>query len=725
MASRYWVGGTAAWDATAGTKWALTSGGAGGQPAPTSTDDVFFDANSGANTVSIPSSVNCQNLNCTGFTGTLAWTTASSTINTYGSVTFSTGMSTTVAAAQSAIQFFGTTAATVTTNGKTQPSWSFLSANTWTVNDNVTFASGCRLAVVGGSSTSCKVIGLAGSLRQLTFSGSFSAHCISLGYGATSSGYIENFAVVANSVSSTSYNIVNAADSVNRQIKSCSVSVQGTDGLTQALISCTSVCTFTAISYTATGSTSRPCSLVNAGGSNATVGTFTVAPTSGDFAFLADVACTTSITLTGSNRSTGRVMWVEAYAKNPVSGTPTISLTNASFMNLNPTGTTWSGTSLEDLGLNSNITFTTATTRTASASGNWNAEATWGSNPMPLAQDTVAINASVSVTGSRSFGYGITQGAACSAFSMGAGSTFTGTLHWYGRSAKTIPSSVTVSSADFYFPDVLANTNGSYTLSVGSNVKSLNFGLFPSSRGTTSITSSVLTVTVTPDTGTRNLGMVGVYDSPTRVQVSLPASSCTVGRLSCGVWSGQTYASSISCSGTVTINGTDATYDQIIYSANSQSSVSLSSVVLSGNGTKTLWNDGGLSMSSLSVTGTGNLTFTGNTGVTLGSVSRTSTDAETWTFAAGKTYTASAWTAKGQSGALLTLASSSTSAFTLAYSGTGYIGIDYMSISYSAASPANTWFAGANSTNGGNNTGWTFSTYAASQSKGLFFGSNF
>jgi hypothetical protein len=26
-ASRYWVGGTANWDGTAGTKWALTSGG--------------------------------------------------------------------------------------------------------------------------------------------------------------------------------------------------------------------------------------------------------------------------------------------------------------------------------------------------------------------------------------------------------------------------------------------------------------------------------------------------------------------------------------------------------------------------------------------------------------------------------------------------------------------------------------------------------------------------
>ena len=44
MPSRYWVGGTASWDATAGTKWAETSGGAGGFSVPTISDDVFFDA---------------------------------------------------------------------------------------------------------------------------------------------------------------------------------------------------------------------------------------------------------------------------------------------------------------------------------------------------------------------------------------------------------------------------------------------------------------------------------------------------------------------------------------------------------------------------------------------------------------------------------------------------------------------------------------------------------
>lgn len=71
MASRYWVGGSATWDGTAGTKWALTSGGAGGQAVPTASDDVFFDAASGAVTVSWTVTQDIFSLDCTGFTGTL------------------------------------------------------------------------------------------------------------------------------------------------------------------------------------------------------------------------------------------------------------------------------------------------------------------------------------------------------------------------------------------------------------------------------------------------------------------------------------------------------------------------------------------------------------------------------------------------------------------------------------------------------------------------------
>jgi hypothetical protein len=91
MANRYWVGGTANWDGTAGTKWALTSGGAGGQAIPTSADDVFFDAASGAVTCTISAgNTGAKSINCTGFTGTLS---GSGAITVSGSVTLSSGMS--------------------------------------------------------------------------------------------------------------------------------------------------------------------------------------------------------------------------------------------------------------------------------------------------------------------------------------------------------------------------------------------------------------------------------------------------------------------------------------------------------------------------------------------------------------------------------------------------------------------------------------------------------
>lgn len=133
MANRYWVGGTANWDGTAGTKWSLTSGGAGGETVPADVDDVFFDANSGAGTTTIATNTaNCQNLNFTGFTGTLAGSGV--ILNVYGNFTLSTGMTFTFS---EGIVLRATTAKTVTTNGKSIPASIDFNglAGTWTLQD--------------------------------------------------------------------------------------------------------------------------------------------------------------------------------------------------------------------------------------------------------------------------------------------------------------------------------------------------------------------------------------------------------------------------------------------------------------------------------------------------------------------------------------------------------------------------------------------------------------
>lgn len=112
MADRYWVGGTGSWDGTAGTKWSATSGGAGGASVPTSADDVFFNAASGAAVVTIAAgNIGARSINCTGFTGTITGTAA---ISVAGSVTLAAAMTYTH---NSTVTFTAT--GTLTTAGKT------------------------------------------------------------------------------------------------------------------------------------------------------------------------------------------------------------------------------------------------------------------------------------------------------------------------------------------------------------------------------------------------------------------------------------------------------------------------------------------------------------------------------------------------------------------------------------------------------------------------------
>lgn len=110
MANRYWVGGTANWDGTAGTKWATTSGGSGGASVPTTADDVFFtNLSTGTCTIST-GNTGAKSINCTGFTGTISGT---ANITVAGSVTLVSGMT---YSHTGVVTFTGT--GTLTTAGK-------------------------------------------------------------------------------------------------------------------------------------------------------------------------------------------------------------------------------------------------------------------------------------------------------------------------------------------------------------------------------------------------------------------------------------------------------------------------------------------------------------------------------------------------------------------------------------------------------------------------------
>lgn len=66
----YEVGGTGNWPDTA--KWALTSGGAGGNAAPVSVDAATLDGSSGGGTLTMTGTVNAASITMGAFTGTLA-----------------------------------------------------------------------------------------------------------------------------------------------------------------------------------------------------------------------------------------------------------------------------------------------------------------------------------------------------------------------------------------------------------------------------------------------------------------------------------------------------------------------------------------------------------------------------------------------------------------------------------------------------------------------------
>jgi hypothetical protein len=172
MADRYWVGGTAAWDGTAGTKWALTSGGAGGQAVPTSADDVFFtDLSTGTCTIAT-GNTGARSINCTGFTGTLA---GSAAISVSGGITLVAGMTYTYTGSLSVI---GT--GTLTSAGKT--------LGPVTINGSgitVTLGDNCTMGTTRACTLTAGTIDLAGfTLSTGSFvSSNSSARSIAFGSG--------------------------------------------------------------------------------------------------------------------------------------------------------------------------------------------------------------------------------------------------------------------------------------------------------------------------------------------------------------------------------------------------------------------------------------------------------------------------------------------------------------------------------------------------------------
>ena len=121
----------------------------------------------------------------------------------------------------------------------------------------------------------------------------------------------------------------------------------------------------------------------------------------------------------------------------------------------------------------------------------------------------------------------------------------------------------------------------------------------------------------------------------------------------------------------------------------------------------------------------GTLTITGSNTFSDITNTRKSVSAVSILFTAGTTNTFTNWNASGESTRLLTIGSVTANGHTLSKA-SGTVSADFLSISRSTATGGAAWYAGANSTDGGNNSGWIFaglSIYSVAIGSGISIGS--
>ena len=163
-------------------------------------------------------------------------------------------------------------------------------------------------------------------------------------------------------------------------------------------------------------------------------------------------------------------------------------------------------------------------------------------------------------------------------------------------------------------------------------------------------------------------------------------------------------------SSTITLTGTGTVWDAATVTGLTFNA-GTSDIVLSNNTTTArTFAGGGLTYNKLTLggnTGSNSTTISGSN--TFAELASTKTVAHGVLFVPGTTTNVANWTINGTSGNLVSIGRSSTAtpAPVLNYTGTGIEALNFMSISFSTATPANTWYA-ANSTDGGNNSGWIF-----------------
>lgn len=685
MADRYWVGGTAAWDGTAGTKWAATSGGAGGASVPTSVDDVFFNASSTGTVTIATGNTGAKSINCTGFTGTL---TGSANISVAGSITLVAGMTYT---------YSGTIAITATATlisaGKSASHSLTINASSGTVTLGDAWS---------GAATTNTITVITGTFDTANYT-------VSTGRLVSSSASTRQINLGSSTVNLSGTSALSFSNSSSGLTFNAGTSqINATAGSTVSSLSFDNL-TYYNVSFTNASRTE-----ILMGTTGATFNNLTFTAPSGTTVNYVTLGA--NITINGTLTCAGASIFRRMCLRSDTNGTArtittaAISANDCDFSDITISGAASpiSPTRAGDCGGNTNITFPAAkTVYRVGTSATWASASSWAltsggtgsDNNFPLPQDTVVINDDTTLTGTLGF----------TVYNMGAldcSNRTTGITLNYGGASATWHGSHTLSS--------------SMTISGASNQ-------FFAGKGTMDFTSAGKTITFpitvnTPST----FRLADAFNSSNTITHTRGTLDANNYNLTCTVFnSNNSNTRTITMgSGLWTLTGISFIWD-LRTTTNLTFNVNTANILLTNTTAfASTFASQGLTYNKLTLGGgaatAGNATtISGNASTTISELASTRTGAYTVQF--GTMGTVDTWSITGSSGNVVSF-NSDISGTRRTFSLTNVTsGIDYLSVKDIGISQANRFYVGTNSTDGGNNSNVIFTAAPPPSSTGSFF----
>ncbi len=648
--NRYWVGNGGNWTDNA-THWSDSSNGTAGASLPTSADSVFFDLNSftlGGQTVTVDAAANCLDMDWTGATNTPTLA-GSNALNIYGNLTFIAGMNIPYSGN---INFKSTAIGKTVTVAQTLVCAVYFNGvgGGWTLQDDVNNLGGFFVIVAGTLDTAGKTITTSvfsdtGTAARVLTLGASVINCASWSFGTTAGATL-----TANTAT---------------------INVAGTGVFAGASLTTYNNINLNGAAHTVSGAFT----CANLARYGTATKTDTVTFTSGT-----TVTVTENCTLSG-NSTTNRLL-----VQSSTLGTAaTINTTawagtqNVDFMDITSTNavdlsaiTGLSG----DCGGNTNITFTASAAQTVASAGNFSG-AIWGAGRMPLPQDDWSCLYNLTIDEPR----------------IGRSITFIGT--------PTISHTIDL---DFY---------GSFIFASGVTYSGGTTSLNSRGRGSFTFTSNGKTLynlVVRNVGGTLTLQDALICGNQLAIRNGgFNSGNQTIAALTMNGWVSGTTTNIVLGSSIITLSNV-AVVAKVSFTASDVVSAGTSTIILTNSTANAqTFAGGGKVYYNVTVTGAGNyaLTISGSNNFTNLSVNATNAP-KTIKFTDGTLQTVSDLTRDPGGTNIITFNGTAAAGWNIAKTDATDILLDYLTVVSSNATPANTFYAGTHSTNGGGNTGWTF-----------------